>query len=58
MRKAGRLRSPEGPATWRPSTGLRGELEAEVAVPVAVVCAAVGLDPAALASVVRRLGDP
>ena len=35
---------------------LLGELEHQVAVPVAVACAAVGIEPAALASVVRRLG--
>src|SRR5262249_45007974 len=33
---------------------LLGELEDQVAVPVAVACAAVGVNPAALASVVRR----
>jgi hypothetical protein len=32
------------------------ELDDRVAVPVAVACAAVGIDLAALASVVRRLG--
>jgi hypothetical protein len=33
---------------------LLGELEHQFAVPVAVACAAVGIDPAALAAVVRR----
>jgi len=37
---------------------LAGELEAEVTVPVAVACAALGLDAAALADAVRRLGCP
>jgi hypothetical protein len=35
---------------------LRGELDGRVHYPVALACAAVGLDPDALARAVRRLG--
>jgi hypothetical protein len=37
---------------------LVGALDGEVSVPVQLVCDALGIDPAALASVVRRLGCP
>jgi hypothetical protein len=37
---------------------LCGQLEREVVVPLEVACTALGIDAAALAAVVRRLGSP